>query len=273
MKSSIIVKIILLSISVFGCTSSKTKNMKVKENVSFSCDATTASCEAVPNTFNTITKKPNFNVSSKVKINYYYDALCGWCYGFSPVISKLKETYKNQIDINVVSGGLFTGRQVGKVNQVAPHIKAGAYKSVELMTQVKFGKTFLDDVFGQGNMVLNSMPPTIALCIVSEAFPEKELEFAAELLEAVYFDGINPIDIEAYVPYVEKYGMEKQEFLDKMNSKVYEQKAVEEFTKFSKSDYSGMPSITVVKEEVEIPISRGFVNYEQLQLRLAQFLD
>lgn len=273
MKSSTVIKMILLSVVINGCTSSKTKQMKIEENRNFSCDAKTASCSVTPNTFDEVKLDSITKINTSVKINYYYDALCGWCYGFSPVISKLKEVYGSQIDINIISGGLFTGRQVGKVNDVAPHIKAGAYKSVELMTQVKFGKTFLEDVFGQGNMILNSVPPTMALCIVTEAYPEKELEFAALLLKAVYFDGINPVDINAYVPYVEKYGIQKQSFLEKMNSKEYEQKAIEEFKTFSKSSYSGMPSITVVKDNIEIPISRGFINYQQLDKRLKQFLN
>ena len=40
---------------------------------------------------------------------YCYDAYCGWCYGFSPVIKKIAEEYKDKLDIEVLSGGMMIG--------------------------------------------------------------------------------------------------------------------------------------------------------------------
>ena len=37
---------------------------------------------------------------------YCYDAYCGWCYGFSPVIKQIAEEYKDHFDIEVLSGGM-----------------------------------------------------------------------------------------------------------------------------------------------------------------------
>lgn len=37
---------------------------------------------------------------------YCYDAYCGWCYGFSRVIKKIYEEYKDQLDFEVLSGGM-----------------------------------------------------------------------------------------------------------------------------------------------------------------------
>jgi putative protein-disulfide isomerase len=35
---------------------------------------------------------------------YVYDPLCGWCYGFSPVINQLKESMQDEFTIEVISG-------------------------------------------------------------------------------------------------------------------------------------------------------------------------
>jgi len=40
---------------------------------------------------------------------YCYDAYCGWCYGFSPVIKKIAEDYKDIFDIGVFCGGMMIG--------------------------------------------------------------------------------------------------------------------------------------------------------------------
>ena len=162
-------------------------------------------------------------------------------------MSKVKEKYRDKLDIDVVSGGLFLGNRAGAINQVAPHIKAGAYKSVEQRTGVKFGKSFLDDVFGAGNMTLNSLPPTIALSIVREKFPEKELDFASLLLKAVYFDGLDPIDVEGLSAYAVEIGFDKNEFLTKMEDDKYKSVVEKEIEIFRSSKYAAMPALVLVK--------------------------
>ena len=37
---------------------------------------------------------------------YCYDAYCGWCYGFSPVVKKIADNYKSRLHIEVLSGGM-----------------------------------------------------------------------------------------------------------------------------------------------------------------------
>ncbi|HVE60446.1 MAG TPA: hypothetical protein VNA26_01410, partial [Chitinophagaceae bacterium] len=39
-------------------------------------------------------------------VYYCYDALCGWCYGFSPVMKKIEQEYKDQVSFDVLSGGM-----------------------------------------------------------------------------------------------------------------------------------------------------------------------
>lgn len=273
-KRYCLIKLIAISLgylfSLSCCTSSKPTPVNMKQLTNVSCDANTKVCTSSESAENfemvPVTKK------DVVELNYYYDALCGWCYGFSPVVEQLQQRYKDQLKINVISGGLFTGNNVGKVNNIAPHIKSGAYKSVEMMTSVKFGKKFLKDVFSEGNMVLNSTPPTKALSIIRDYFPEKELAFAADLLKAVYYDGIFPEDVEAYIPYVVNIGMDAGLFLKEMHSEVYEQKIEKEIKKFRQSQHSGMPAITVLDNGVEIPIAKGYVSFAVLENRLSNFL-
>jgi putative protein-disulfide isomerase len=215
----------------------------------------------------------NKDTLTKPKLIYYYDALCGWCYGFSPVISELQEEYKDRIDFEVISGGLFLGNRAGFVNDVAPHIKSGAYKSVESRTGVEFGEWFLADVFGKGKMTLNSLPPSIALCIVREKFPDKELEFAEMLLSAVYSGGMNPIVVEEYKNYVVKIGFDFEEFSKKMKDDKYKKMAEDEFEKFRNSQFSGMPTLVLEKDSQQLLLSNGYLGYNELRDRLELLLE
>jgi len=121
------------------------------------------------------------------KITYYFDALCGWCFGFTDVMEQIFQKYGNDIEFEVVSGGLFMGERVGKINDVAPYIKAGAFRSVEQTTGVKFGKDFLENALENNSMEMNSIYPAIALAIVKEVAPKKKMEYASTLLKALCF--------------------------------------------------------------------------------------
>lgn len=200
-----------------------------------------------------------------IKVIYYYDALCGWCYGFSKEMSKFNEEFKNRIEIDVVSGGLFLGERTGKINKVAPYIKAGAYKSVEARTGIKFGPGFLEDLLEIETIVLDSLLPAMALCIVKERFVEKTFEFADMLLRAVYFDGMNPIDVKAYKSYVEKIGFDFKEFSIKMKEEKYVEMAKDEFNLFKKMGHSGMPTVVLKKGNTEIPLSNGYTSFLELR--------
>lgn len=51
-----------------------------------------------------------------MKILYFWDAYCGWCYGFNKLFT---EFYKNHTDveIEIVSGGLFISQNSKKISE------------------------------------------------------------------------------------------------------------------------------------------------------------
>ena len=87
---------------------------------------------------------------------YVYDALCGWCYGFSPVMQQLHEKYSKEMDFTVLSGGMVTGERVGPIGQVAGYISE-AYKTVEAHSGVQFGDGFLNGILKEGKAIFNSV--------------------------------------------------------------------------------------------------------------------
>lgn len=245
-----------------------TSNNKTLMGQSVACDVDTGICESDKGILNDKSEVKKYYKKRDTKLIYYFDVLCGWCYGFSPVMSQVKEKYGDKLNIEVVSGGLFLDNRAGLINEVAPHIKAGAFKSVEQRTNVKFGKAFLEDVFGEGNMTLNSLPPTIALGIVREKFPERELEFASLLLKAVYLDGIDPIDIDGLSEYADAIGFNREEFLKKMKDDKYRAMAETEIELFRSSMYAAMPALVLVKDGQEHLISHGYTSFGNIKSKL-----
>ena len=220
-----------------------------------------------------LTMKVQNNNQSKPKVIYYFDALCGWCYGFSPVMTQVHDLYSDKLDFEVVSGGLFLGNRIGYINDIAPYIKSGAYKTVESRTGIKFGKDFLDELLGDGKIELNSIPPATALCIVKETSPEQAIEFAETLLHAVYFDGLNPTDIDGLTQYATKLGLDEADFKSKMKQPKYAAAAQSDFEKFQASGFSGMPGVVLEQDGKRTVLSNGFVDFDELKSKIEAHLN
>lgn len=199
---------------------------------------------------------------NKVKIIYVYDAICGWCFGFSPTMAKIKEYYKSEIEFEVVSGGLKLGKGAGPIDMVAPYIKT-SYQQVEKTCGVKFGDAFINGTLKQGTMILNSLPPAIALSIMKEKYPEKSFEYAALLHKMYYVDGIEPENYEAYGNYAAKLGYDKIEFNKKMKDSSYINKAYKDFEYAQLLGANSFPTVIIEKDGKKEILFKGYATFEQ----------
>lgn len=203
-------------------------------------------------------------------VYYCYDAWCGWCYGFSPVITRIYEEYKNGLDFEVLSGGMILPEQPRHFAPVAKYIQ-GAYKRVEELTGVKFGEDFLWHVFhpGETDWYPSSEMPAIALCIFKEYHPDKAVLIAADLQYALNYEGRDLTDKEAYRHLLPKYNIPEEEFYEKLRSEEYKEKAHYEFALVKQLQVTGFPAVLLQVGDTKFYLlARGYTDYETLRERL-----
>lgn len=206
---------------------------------------------------------------------YCYDAYCGWCYGFSPVMKKVMEEFGDRLDIEVLSGGMMTGDNVRSIAVMGPYIQ-GAYTRVEELTGIRFGEDFLWHVFHpqESDWVMNSEKPAIALCIFKEQQPERQLEFASDLQYALNYEGRDLDDNEAYRHLLEKYALNAEDFYAKLASDEYREKAQYEFSLCRQLQVDSFPQVLLqLSDSKFFLLAKGFTPYEELQLRIKAVLE
>jgi putative protein-disulfide isomerase len=202
----------------------------------------------------------------KMKIIYVYDALCGWCYGFSPVMEAFAANYGEEVEVEVVSGGMIRGSRIGRIGEVAAYI-AEAYKEVERGTGVVFGEAFLNDILKDGQAIFTSIPPAIALSVFKTLRPAQSLAFASSLHKAIYFDGIAPDDFEAYGRLAEAFGLDAVQFVSMMQDEAFQKLAENDFAKSASLGVTGFPTVFLSDGSMQVIISRGFADFETLKAR------
>ena len=210
----------------------------------------------------------------KPTLIYCYDAYCGWCYGFSPVIKKIAAEYKDKLDIEVLSGGMMIGEEVMPIEKIGPYIQS-SYKRVEELTGIKFGEDFLWHINNpdKSDWVMNSEKPAVALSILKEYYPERQLEFATDLQYALHYEGRDLDDDVAYHHLLDKYAIQPEAFYSKLQSEEYKEMAYYEFALMKQLQVNGYPTVFVQTDELKfVMVARGFTAYEDLKQRIENVL-
>lgn len=201
---------------------------------------------------------------------YCYDAYCGWCYGFSPVIKQISEEYQQKLHCEVLSGGMILPEQPVHIRVTADYIQE-AYKTVEEHTGIKFGEDYLWHIKNpeESDWFPSSEKPAITLSILKELFPEQQVQFASDLQYCLHFEGRDLTDNEAYRHLLEKYNIDADDFYSKLQSEEYKEKAYYEFQLCKQLQVTGFPQVLVQTTETKFHLlARGFTDYETLSKRI-----
>jgi putative protein-disulfide isomerase len=208
------------------------------------------------------------------RIIYCYDAYCGWCYGFSPVIKAIYEKYKNQFDFETISGGMIPVESTQHIGVIANYI-LDAYKTVENMTGVKFGEDYLWHIKNpsESDWHPNSEMPAIAMAIFRDIYPDRTIEFAADLQYSLYDEGRDLTDREAYRHLLIKYEIEADKFYANLKSEEYKEKANYDFTLIKQLNVNGFPTAFLQVDETKLyMITRGYSDLASIEKRITDIL-
>lgn len=197
-----------------------------------------------------------------MKLIYVYDALCGWCYGFTPVIQELQKQLGDQTTFEILSGGMFLSANRRPASSMHAYISE-AHKSVEDVTGVKFGPAFLEEYLKTDD-VMDSEKPGIALTIFKEYQPHNAISFAHDIQVALNYNGQSLNDDNTYRGLLEKYQVPVNEFLEKLHDDAYRYDTIQEFNQVAQWGITGFPAAIFDDGKELFLIARGFTPLERL---------
>jgi putative protein-disulfide isomerase len=206
---------------------------------------------------------------------YCYDAYCGWCYGFSPVIAKAYHTYKDILAFEVLSGGMIISNNPAPIGVMAGYV-AKAYKQVEDTTGIRFGEDYLWHILNpeESDWYPDSLKPAISLSVFKDYFPERAVEWATDLQLALHYEGRDLTDDEAYRHLLKKFNIPEMPFYEKLHDAAYEEKATYEFQLVKQLQVTGYPSVLVQISDAKFYlVARGYTPWEQLQQNIEAVLS
>lgn len=206
-----------------------------------------------------------------ITLYYVYDALCGWCYGFSPVMRQVQEQFAgSEVKIEVISGGMVLGERAQPIGHMANYILE-ALPRLESMTGVSMSEAY-KEVLREGTRVYDSLLPSRALSAWKNQFPERQLEYAAALQKAIFEDAEPVNQPELYPQLAAQLGGDAQALQQELNSEHNQYNTQTEFQFTQELGISGFPALIGLKEGKFYMLARGFTPLEQLEETMKSFL-
>lgn len=123
-----------------------------------------------------------------VKVHYFYDPLCGWCYGASSLIKQLLQT--DDVEIELHPAGLFINMALDL--SFREHIVA-ADKTIHSLTNAEFGEKYIHRVKSDDSFQLDSSLAIQAI-LAFEHLGKSPFEMLFAIQLAHYVEGRNVSD-------------------------------------------------------------------------------
>lgn len=197
------------------------------------------------------------------RLTYVFDPLCGWCYGFSPVIGEIAEAFRGRVDVRVIAGGMIVG-ETRPISEMRGYIK-GVLPSLSELTGVSFGSPYTSGIVDEGNYLLDSVPSSIAMTVFTNLAPDRAVAFAGDLQRAHFVDGKSLNDTATFTEVACKHGIAAGTFLEKYNEKQSHDQTFAAFEQSRSLGVTGFPTLLFSKSEGEHElVSRGYRNFIEL---------
>jgi putative protein-disulfide isomerase len=177
-----------------------------------------------------------------IQIIYVFDALCGWCYGFSRTITQFASAHP-ELQVEVLSGGLYRGERVRPVREFA-HIP-DANRRITEATGAVFGEAY-ECLLTDGDVVMNSEMAATGLITLRRKAPERSIEIAAAIQRAFYFDGLALSEPATYETLAKRLGLDELGVANDVQSGRWRADAQSDFERVKKLGATSYPSIFAV---------------------------
>jgi len=198
---------------------------------------------------------------------YFADPMCSWCWGFSPAISAIKESYSDRLKIALMLGGL----RPGTTEPVTPQFREEIlhhWRDVHKMT----GQPFAFEGAMPEGFVYDTEPASRAVIAVAEIDPEAIFPYFKSVQAAFYSQGRDVTKSATLAELAEQHYIDKPRFLERFESDDVRNKTRAHFRITRETGVRGFPTIVLQAESGQKLLTNGCRPLEELRLELNAWL-
>jgi len=203
--------------------------------------------------------------TGKIEILYVQDALCGWCYGLTPIVDKLRNHYSDdELTITPVHGGLWPGARARAMDKsLVSHLRSGMSKVTELTGQI-FGERFHNNIVNNIKFIYDTEPAARAGIVIRFYNPTHELAYLKDIQKAFFVNGLDPTHLDTFLSIIGSYGIQEDEFIKRYNSQQAVIDTQHDFSQCAAWGVNGFPSLLYRMNGEMKTITTGLCSFNYL---------
>jgi putative protein-disulfide isomerase len=198
---------------------------------------------------------------------YVGDPMCSWCWGFAPVLERMREVY--DVPLRVVVGGLRPGPSAEELDERLAGVLGHHWEQVEEASGQPFDVAFLDRRDGWR---YDTEVPAIAVVTMRELNEPLTLEFHSRMQRAFYAEGIDITDPAVYPALIADFDVDVDKFSELLGSDEMKKRAWADFAQSRALGVAGFPTLLVRDGDEWGVITRGFAAADRLLPALSDYL-
>lgn len=204
--------------------------------------------------------------STDSRLIYVADPMCSWCWGFAPVIERVRE--EAGVPVELMLGGLRPGPNAEAVDDRMREFLRHHWDQVAEATGQPFDRSTLE----RDGFIYDTEPPSVAVAAVRELDPQQAFPYFARLQRAFYAEAKDLGDPETLAILLSEFPVDIGDFLDLLANPETQRTTWEDFRRARKMGISGFPALIGARGDQLEVLSPGYLPYDRLAPGLNDWL-
>lgn len=202
----------------------------------------------------------NINGHEKHDVIYIFNTQSALCYGFSFVMMRLQNHFHSSLDFTILSMPKNSGEKNSETEDINMTIRE--IKQIGKDCEVVFHEGFFLNLKKDPGSFYENLMPARALAAFRIFNFDQSMAYAQDIQKSVFAEGRAVGDTDLYLNTAEKYGLNPDDFLHKMNSPEIEQIIQNEFKMVKDMGVDQCPTLLFKKGKKIEPLFSGCKPYD-----------
>ncbi|WP_223670813.1 DsbA family protein [Kangiella shandongensis] len=200
-----------------------------------------------------------------VKLYYFHDPMCSWCWGFAPSWSKLKQHLSGTVEIEYVLGGLAPDNQELMPKEMQQTIE-GYWRKIEQLLGTRFNYNFWSECQPRRS----TYPACRAVIAAQEQGRNDDMITAIQ--EAYYLRAMNPSDVATLIQLATELNLNVPRFKESIASERIESELQRQIQLYRTLSARGFPSLVLSVDNQRYPVRIDYQQADNMYSKIKSYL-
>lgn len=202
------------------------------------------------------------------EIIYAADPMCSWCYGFAPVLQKIRAAYADRVPVSLTVGGLYAGNKMPLMENQRRWV-LHHWQDVHQRTGQPFNFEFkLPEGFAY-----NTEPACRAVVAIRKLRAELDYPYFSALQRGFYVNNHDLTRVDVLADIATEFDIDRETFLAGFDSPEANEATQEDFTFCRRFGVDGFPALLLRDVYQYDRLSHGYRDFAELKPKIDAWLE